>query len=262
MSLRAASLHGSASPTADSTTASGSTPAKNPRSVTATTGTADSSPDYGSTPAGRDRPLQAAESTPAGCDRPLLQAAESTPAGRDRPLQAAESTSDKQTFAHPPFSKRIRTLTAKNKELYDQKVKNFELRIKTKWNIVSNHLNRIDGDNRKAVIRDLLSSASHCFDAYDEFLTFLVQTRSEDSLLYHANVNDDLCMCKREVGDAVSYLDDLIQRNEDEQMSQPSRRSSRSVSSAGSQRAHADAARAELQFLEEESVLKKGSIRY
>ena len=67
-------------------------------------------------------------------------------------------------------------------------------------------------------------------------------------------------MCKREVGDAVSYLDDLIQRNEDEQMSQLSRRSSRSVSSAGSQRAHADAARAELQFLEEESVLKKEAL--
>ena len=259
MSLRAANLHGSASPTADSSTASGSTPAEIPRSVTATTPTADSPPDYGSTPAGRDRPLQAAESTPAGRDRPL-QAAESTPAGRDRPLQAAEFTSDKQTFALPPFSKRIRTLTAKNKELYDQKVKNFELRIKTKWNIVSNHLNRIDGDNRKAVLRDLHSSASHCFDAYDEFLTFLVQTRSEDSLLYHANVTDDLCMCKREVGDAVSYLDDLIQRNEDEQMSQLSRRSSRSVSSAGSQRAHADAARAELQFLEEESVLKKEAL--
>ena len=274
MSLRAANLHGSASPTADSSTASDSTPAEIPRSVTATTPTADSPPDYGSTPAGRDRPLQAAaESTPAGRDRPLqaaestpagrdrpLQDAESTPAGRDRPLQAAESTSDKQTFALPPFSKRIRTLTAKNKELYDQKVKNFELRIKTKWNIVSNHLNRIDGDNRKAVLRDLHSSASHCFDAYDEFLTFLVQTRSEDSLLYHANVTDDLCMCKREVGDAVSYLDDLIQRNEDEQMSQLSRRSSRSVSSAGSQRAHADAARAELQFLEEESVLKKEAL--
>ena len=87
-----------------------------------------------------------------------------------------------------------------------------------------------------------------------------MQTRSEDSLLYHANGTDDLCMCKREVGDAVCYLDDLIQRNEDEQMSQLSRCSSRSVSSAGSQRAHADAARAELQFLEEESVLKNEAL--
>ena len=102
---------------------------------------------------------------------------------------------------------------------------------------------------------DLHCSASHCFDAYDELLAFLVQTRSEDSLLYHANITDDLCMCRRELGDAVSYLDDLIQRQEDEQMSQPSRRSSRSVSSAGSQRAQAHAARAELQFLEEEYVL-------
>ena len=67
-------------------------------------------------------------------------------------------------------------------------------------------------------------------------------------------------MCRREVGEAVSYLDDRIQRHEDEQMSQPSRRSSRSVSSAGSQRAQADAARAELQFLEEESVLKKEAL--
>ena len=142
-----------------------------------------------------------------------------------------------------------------------RKLKTLNLESKLiKWNIVSNHLNRIDGDNRKAVLRDLHSSASHCFDAYDEFLTFLVQTRSEDSLLYHANVTDDLCMCKREVGDAVSYLDDLIQRNEDEQMAQLSRRSSRSVSSAGSQRAHSDAARAELQFLEEESVLKKEAL--
>ena len=72
-----------------------------------------------------------------------------------------------------------------------------------------------------------------------------MQTRSEDSLLYHANITDDLCMCRREVGDAVSYLDDLIQRHKDDQMSQPSRRSSRSVSSA-----QANAARAELQFLE------------
>ena len=84
-----------------------------------------------------------------------------------------------------------------------------------------------------------------------------MQTRSEDSLLYHANITDDLCMCRREVGDAVSYLDDLIQRHKDEQMSQPSRRSSRSVSSAGSQRAQADDARAELQFPEEESVLRR-----
>ena len=126
-----------------------------------------------------------------------------------------------------PLSKRVRTLTAKNKELYEQKVKNFELIITTKWNLVSNHLKRIDSDNRKAVLRDLHSSASHCFDAYAEFLAFLVQTRSEDSLLYHANITDDLCMCRREVGDSVSYLDDLIQRHEDEQMSQPSRRSSR-----------------------------------
>ena len=87
-----------------------------------------------------------------------------------------------------------------------------------------------------------------------------MQTRSEDSLLYHANVTDDLCMCKREVGDAVSYLDDLIQRHGGEQMSQPNKRSFRSVSSAGSQRAHADAARAELRLLEEESVLKKESL--
>ena len=43
-------------------------------------------------------------------------------------------------------------------------------------------------------------------------------------------------------------------------MSQPSRRSFRSVSSAGSQRAQADAARAELQFLEEESVLKREAL--
>ena len=67
--------------------------------------------------------------------------------------------------------------------------------------------------------------------------------------MYHANITDDLCMCRHEVGDAVSYLDDLIQQHEDEQMSQPSRKSSRSVSSAGSQRAQADAARTELQFL-------------
>ena len=87
-----------------------------------------------------------------------------------------------------------------------------------------------------------------------------MQTRSEDSLLYHANITDDLCMCRREVGGAVSYLDDLIQRHEDEQMSQPSRRSSCSVSSAGSQRAKADAARVELQFLEEESVLKREAL--
>ena len=105
MSLRAANLHGSASPTADSTTASGSTLAEIPRSVTATTPTADSPPDYGSTPAGRDRPLQAAESTPAGRDRPL-QAAESTPAGRDRPLQDAESTpAGRRNF----FSRRVPT---------------------------------------------------------------------------------------------------------------------------------------------------------
>ena len=87
-----------------------------------------------------------------------------------------------------------------------------------------------------------------------------MQTRSEDSLLYHANIINDMCMCRREVGEAVSYLEDRIQRHEDEQMSQPSRRSSRSVSSAGSQRAQADAARAELQFLEEESVLKKEAL--
>ena len=43
-------------------------------------------------------------------------------------------------------------------------------------------------------------------------------------------------------------------------MSQPSRRSSRSVSSAGSQRTQADAARAELQVLEEESVLKEEAL--
>ena len=70
------------------------------------------------------------------------------------------------------------------------------------------------------------SSASHCFHAYDEFLAFLVQTLSEESVLYHANITNDLYMCRREVGEAVSYLDDRIQRYEDEQMSQPSRRSS------------------------------------
>ena len=143
MSLRA-NLHGSASPTADSTTAYGSTPAENLQSATATTRTADSPPAYGSTPVGRDRPLRTAESTP-----------------------------DKQTFAHPPLSKRIRTLTVKNKELYEQKVKKFELIIKTKWNLVGNQLNLIDTDNRKAVLKNLRSSASHCFHAYDEFLAFL-----------------------------------------------------------------------------------------
>ena len=237
MSLRA-NLHGSASPTADSTTASGSRPAENPRSVTATTCTADALPAYGSTPAEN---LQSATATTRTADSPPAYG--STPVGRDRPLRTAESTPDKQTFAHPPLSKRIRTLTVKNKELYEQKVKKFELIIKTKWNLVGNQLNLIDTDNRKAVLKNLRSSASHCFHAYDEFLAFLVQTRS---LLYHANIINDLCMCRREVGEAVSYLDDRIQRHEDEQMSQPSRRSSRSVSSAGSQRAQADAARAEL----------------
>ena len=171
----------------DSLPAYGSTPAENPRWVTATTRTADSPPAYGSTSAGRHRPLRTAESTP-----------------------------DKQTFAHPPLSKRIRTLTAKNKELYEQKVKNFELIITTKWNLVSNHIKLIVSDNRKAVLRDLHSSASHCFDAYDEFLACLVQARGEDSLLHHANITDDLCLCRPEVGDAVSYLNDLIQRHEDE----------------------------------------------
>ena len=87
-----------------------------------------------------------------------------------------------------------------------------------------------------------------------------MQTRSEDSLLYHANITDDLCLCRCEVGDVVSYLDDLIQQHEDEQMYQPSRRSSRSVSSAGAQHAQVDAARAEFQFLEEDSALKREAL--
>ena len=119
MSLRA-NLHGSASPTADSLPAYGSTPAENPRSVTATNRTADSLPAYGSTPAENPR---SANATTRTADSPPAYGSTST--GRDRPLRTAESTPDKQTFAHPPLSKRIRTLTAKNKELYEQKVKNF-----------------------------------------------------------------------------------------------------------------------------------------
>ena len=150
MSLRA-NLHGSASPTADSTTASGSTPAENPRWVTATNRTADSLPAYG-TPAEHPR---SATATTRTADSPPAYG--STSAGRDRPLRTTESTPDKQTFAHPPLSKRIRTLTAKNKELCELKVKNFELIITTKCNLVSNHIKLIDSDNRKAVLRDLIT---------------------------------------------------------------------------------------------------------
>ena len=122
MSLRA-NLHGSASSTADSTTASGSTPAENPRSVTATNRTADSLPAYGSTPAEHPRSATAttrtADSLPAYGSTPAehprsatatTRTADSPPAygstsaGRDRLLRTAESTPDKQTFAHPPLS--------------------------------------------------------------------------------------------------------------------------------------------------------------
>lgn len=178
-------------------------------------------------------------------------------------LRQLESSED----AH---SKRVRILTAKKYEEFQSRVSQIDQQIKDQWKIVTSFINYSESDDPYITEIGLKAESRKCFDLIDHYLNYLYECYTKESLELHKRVQDDQTLKSIQVERTMVRLEHAKARLEVGSLhtrssvnSRPSNRSSRSNRSSVSaedKRAKAEAARAAMDFLDEEASLKKKAL--